>query len=687
MTSYTDHRLFHSWLLALIVSMAIVVAITGVIGLKLLEERLIRSAGENLAQLAAEVADKLSMQLNESSSDIKLLGDTASHVTWDQGRWTAHLNAVKTAYKRYQWLALIGPTGRIIATTDETSIGKDVNHIAWFTDVLRNKATSQVRDLGPDEMAGGMDTVGFVASPTDFQGAVVGEIGAPTLEAILTQTIHNRLSEQSGIEGFQYQVMNQQGDVFIDSDLDHKGNVNLKAIKLPSALQASLGKSGYIEEEDLRRHVQVITGYAQLPGLEGRSDIMRWGVLVRLNREVVLAPVRSLLWETGLGGGAIFLMLLIPLLWMVRHLARSRHREQATHAFLQSMLATVEAFFICVNREGKVTMWTPRAESIFNISLSKAIGQSFTKLPISWNGEALVVAMEQSGATLKSIQVEKLRLAVPNGKEKFVRVTVSPICDDHGVTHVLMGEDISDRLALEHDLVLAQKLESIGHLAAGIAHEINTPTQFVGDNVGFFSTAFADLVRVLAQYQGLLAAAKTGVCPAALIETCEAVNRGADLEYLLAEIPKALEQSKEGIDRVATIVRAMKEFSHPGSKEKTAVNLNKAIESTVIVARNEWKYVADLQTHLDPSLPPVPCLVGEFNQVVLNMIINATHAIADAGKGTGGKGTITISTSHVGDCVEVRIADTGMGIPESIRHKIFDPFFTTKEVGQGTGQG
>jgi signal transduction histidine kinase len=159
------------------------------------------------------------------------------------------------------------------------------------------------------------------------------------------------------------------------------------------------------------------------------------------------------------------------------------------------------------------------------------------------------------------------------------------------------------------------------------------------------------------------------------------------LEYLLAEIPKAISQSADGIDRVATIVRAMKEFAHPGSAEKAAVNLNKAIESTVTVARNEWKYVADLHTTLDPTLPPVPCLVGEFNQVVLNMIVNATHAIADAVKGTGGKGTITIGTRRAGDFVEVCIADTGMGIPESIRHRIFDPFFTTKEVGKGTGQG
>jgi signal transduction histidine kinase len=131
----------------------------------------------------------------------------------------------------------------------------------------------------------------------------------------------------------------------------------------------------------------------------------------------------------------------------------------------------------------------------------------------------------------------------------------------------------------------------------------------------------------------------------------------------------------------------MKEFSHPGSKEKIMINLNKAIESTVSIARNEWKYVADVRTNLEPSLPLVPCLIGEFNQVMLNMIVNAAHSIGDVVKSAGGKGTITISTSRVGEFIEIGIADTGMGIPEAVRHKIFDPFFTTKEVGRGTGQG
>ena len=365
--------------------------------------------------------------------------------------------------------------------------------------------------------------------------------------------------------------------------------------------------------------------------------------------------------------------------------AKSR-AEQAVREKSQ-ILTTVEAFFIGVTNQGMISEWTNRAESILGVSTGNAIDRSLRDLPIAWNWDEIVAALKKTSETLMTVRLEKVRLLVPGAKEKFIRMTFSPICEDRGVTYVIMGEDVTDRLVLEHELVQAQKLESIGQLAAGIAHEINTPTQFVGDNVRFLSDSFSDIGRLLKGYQRLLAAAKTGLCPETLIETCEAANRGADLEYLLAEIPKAIKQSAEGIDRVATIVRAMKEFAYPGNTEKVAINLNKAIESTVTVARNEWKYVADLHTDLDPSLPPVPCLVGEFNQVVLNMIVNATHAIADVVKGTGGKGTITICTSRVGDFVEVRIADTGMGIPESIRHKIFDPFFTTKKVGQGTGQG
>ena len=373
---------------------------------------------------------------------------------------------------------------------------------------------------------------------------------------------------------------------------------------------------------------------------------------------------------------------------MGQEMKEAKDRAEQVARERAGILEAVEAFFISINGLGAVREWTAQAERLFGIPLGDAVGQPFARLQIHWNWGEVLRAMQQAGDTLQVVRLDRIEVTLEEREKAFVKMTVSPLRDSCGMGYIFMGEDITGRLVLEHELAQAQKLESIGQLAAGIAHELNTPIQFVGDNVRFLSDSFADLHATLTRYREILAAAKSGRrLPSELVETCEAELQRIDLDFLSDETPKAFAQTAEGINRVATIVRAMKEFAHPGSHEKAMVDLNKAIESTVVVARNEWKYVAELQTNLDSSLPPVLCLVGEFNQVVLNLIINATHAIADTVKGTGKKGTITISTTHTDDSVEIRIADTGGGIPEAIRHKIFDLFFTTKGVGKGTGQG
>jgi PAS domain S-box-containing protein len=252
---------------------------------------------------------------------------------------------------------------------------------------------------------------------------------------------------------------------------------------------------------------------------------------------------------------------------------------------------------------------------------------------------------------------------------------------------VVCFNDVTDRKRMEVELRHAQKLEAVGALAAGIAHEINTPIQFVGDNARFLQDAFRDVAGLIKAYEDFCSAAQQGAPEKEALQRLAAANKKADWEYLVAEIPKALEQTLDGIGRVATIVRSMKEFSHVDrSSQKAAADLNKALESTLIVARNELKYVADVEAHYG-DLPPVLCHLGDLNQVFLNLLINAAHAIGDVVKGTPKKGRIEVTTHHDGDWIEVAISDTGTGIPEAVRDKIFDPFFTTKEVGKGTGQG
>jgi signal transduction histidine kinase len=251
-----------------------------------------------------------------------------------------------------------------------------------------------------------------------------------------------------------------------------------------------------------------------------------------------------------------------------------------------------------------------------------------------------------------------------------------------------LARDTSQRRLLEMQLHQAQKLESIGQLAAGIAHEINTPMQYVGDNTQFLRKATGALVAFHQRACEMIARHSHGEAGARLVQEFEEVAKSARIDFLAREIPRAIEQSLEGISRVSQIVRSMKEFSHPGLEEKTPTDLNHAIENTVTVARNEWKYVAELETALDLSLPLVPLLIGDFNQVILNLIINSAHAIADViGDASQEKGLINISTQQDGDSVVIRVSDTGGGIPEKVRGQIFDPFFTTKAVGKGTGQG
>ncbi|HYQ15546.1 MAG TPA: ATP-binding protein [Polyangiaceae bacterium] len=252
---------------------------------------------------------------------------------------------------------------------------------------------------------------------------------------------------------------------------------------------------------------------------------------------------------------------------------------------------------------------------------------------------------------------------------------------------VCIVRDVTERRGLEEQLLQSQKLGAIGQLAAGVAHEINTPMQFIGDNLHFARGAITDLLTLVELLRSAVQEAATGPARDAKLAELAQTELDLDFEYTREALPSTIERSLTGVERVTAIVRAMKSFAHPHGDRMTLTDLRALIESTVMVATNEWKYVADVELNLDASLPPVPCIGGELNQVVLNLIVNASHAIADVVGTSGEKGKISISAASEEAHAVIRVRDSGTGIPEHARAKVFEPFFTTKEVGRGTGQG
>jgi PAS domain S-box-containing protein len=287
----------------------------------------------------------------------------------------------------------------------------------------------------------------------------------------------------------------------------------------------------------------------------------------------------------------------------------------------------------------------------------------------------------------------EVRNKTKDGRHFWVSASIKGFTDAKGrlTRAVHVQTDITAEKEAELHRGQAARLESIGQLAAGIAHEINTPTQYVGDNVRFTQEGFTAVTKAMTQYEELLAEGP-GRPWADRQAVAANVRRDLDLDFLRGEVPQAISQALEGLERVTLIVGAMKDFSHPGTTQKEPADLNRAIVSTVEVCRNRWKYIADLQTDLQADLPPVPCLVAEFNQVVLNLIVNAADALSEVVPPPGApphKATIHVASRVTpdGQWAEVTVADNGPGIPERVQARIFEPFFTTKPLGKGTGQG
>jgi PAS domain S-box-containing protein len=280
-------------------------------------------------------------------------------------------------------------------------------------------------------------------------------------------------------------------------------------------------------------------------------------------------------------------------------------------------------------------------------------------------------ALIKSGKPL--IDHEEIAYDKMRDQDRIILTSKVPLWDDNGNLTGIVGTgfDITDRKAAENRMASSERLESIGRLSAGVAHEINTPIQYLNDSVSFIREGVQELLEHI---------------DALRAQIPQPPEPDENVEELRTDMPPALERMADGLQRIAEIVRSMKDFANADQSAMGNVDLNRKVASTLVVARSEYKDVADVQTEF-ATLPPINCNAAQINQVILNLIVNAAHAIADVVGKSGGRGKITVRTEVDGDDIVISLADTGGGIPENVRSRIYDPFFTTKGVGRGTGQG
>lgn len=357
----------------------------------------------------------------------------------------------------------------------------------------------------------------------------------------------------------------------------------------------------------------------------------------------------------------------------------SLHERRSSEARFRTFMDHSPVIAVLLDRDGAIEYVNSMFAIHFETAIRDVVGRQISTMPdpLAQSIAAQCALVQHRGRCAERTET----LTTPDGDERQWLLYTFPVSTNAGAGAVgTVALDLTERRLLERQLQQSQKLEAIGQLASGIAHEINTPSQYVSDNVRFLQQVFTDLRWVLDAVQGDRG---DETAHHSAVDACRERMTPETAAYLAEEVPRAFEQTLEGMQRIAGIVHSIKAFSHPGGADAEEVDINLALANTLVVARNEWKFVAALETDYDPALPRVRCFPGELNQVFLNIIVNAAQAMAASLR----QGKLRVATRVDGDQVRIAISDTGPGIPENIRHKIFDPFFTTKPVGSGTGQG
>lgn len=376
-------------------------------------------------------------------------------------------------------------------------------------------------------------------------------------------------------------------------------------------------------------------------------------------------------------------------------LKEQRRRTQETTQRLKTILDSVVEGILIIDATGMIQDFNKSAGEILRAHGDELLGTSvdvmFIDRKATVRHRLLNRCINISSGVLKYDYTETMAQRL-DGDSFPMEIIVSPANFGSEMSYLYIFRDITRRKnaeeaqkRLEEDLREALKLEAIGHLAGGIAHEINTPSQYIRDNLKFLNDSYGALSRVLGIALQTLWKNREHL-PPNTFEDFARQMRDSDLEFLLEEIPHATQQSLDGINQVARIVLSMKEFSHPGGAEKISTDINRVLSNVIVISRNEWKHNADISEEFDAEIPHIPCHINEINQVFLNLIVNAAQAIQSAGRKPA-EGHIKVKTTSLDDSILISISDNGTGIKKDDRSKVFNPFFTTKEVGKGTGQG
>ncbi|TKB56379.1 MAG: PAS domain S-box protein [Nitrospira sp.] len=486
----------YSWLPVLLGVLTIATLSIGAIAFRYVENRMIATAGETLAHTAAEVSDKLDRFLIERHGDVLMMARTFSVQPQNREFQSAYIAGVKIAYADYIWIGATDARGKIVVATDSSTVGRDYSAEPWFQAVRHGQGV-HMGDVEPFAVMGGPDSIAVTAPITgpygEFLGAVTTRVGIPGLEDVMTRTLLAFRQREGFWGALEYQFLTEKGIAFIDSDLDHKGNVNLKQLGLPSALLSETSLSSYVEEEHLRRHVPVITGYAKTLD-SGKFEGMRWTVLMRMDRSDVLAPIREVLWNLGLAGGAVVVPTFGLLVWTVTRVKREYRHAQQEHALAREAEASLrksEAHtrrivemaldgFIGMDAAGVITDWNVQAEQIFGWPRQEAIGRllSTTIIPVQ-HQEAHEKGLRRFLATGEG-PVLNTRVEIAgchrDGHEIPIELAISPSLGQGGVyTFSAFVRDISARKQTEEQGRMHQ--EELQRLNEALDRRVQARTQ------------------------------------------------------------------------------------------------------------------------------------------------------------------------------------------------------------------